>query len=364
MSNQKALAEAADWLAKREIAADPEGFQREFRRWWNRSERNREAYRELEGTAHQLTRVREQGLLPKLLGDSTWSPSFLPAVPPDVSDSTKTATNSTNARAPRPTRPLHVKRARHIAIATVLLAAGIGIWMKFRSHPDAGAATGVPDWAPYSADVYDKVRTFVLPDHSIVKLNSDSRIKVRYTGASREVQLERGDAQFRVAPQPTRPFVVYVGTITVRALGTTFTVSLKGSEEVETLVSLGSVLVTTSDSHPKQLGAGEAALVSQGHLHIERPLASGRDPRMAWVNDKLFFGEGEPLYKAIREFNRFNVVQLQIQDSRIAGVPIGGVFDKHDPESFALALRELKIQYVAVGTETSYSRVLVLSRAP
>ena len=64
----------------------------------------------------------------------------------------------------------------------------------------------------------------VLPDHSVVELNTQSEIRVGFTAAERRVELVRGEAFFDVAKDPARPFIVVTDLATAKAVGTRFSV--------------------------------------------------------------------------------------------------------------------------------------------
>lgn len=64
-----------------------------------------------------------------------------------------------------------------------------------------------------------------LSDGSKVWLSAESSLVFpeRFTGGTREVEMS-GEASFEVAKDPAHPFIVHAGDITLRVLGTTFTV--------------------------------------------------------------------------------------------------------------------------------------------
>lgn len=83
-----------------------------------------------------------------------------------------------------------------------------------------------------------------LPDGSIAWLNTDTAIDVRYNDGRREVALLRGEAQFDVQKNPSRPFVVSANKGQSTALGTLYTVR-KQDDAVLVIVSEGSVEVVS-----------------------------------------------------------------------------------------------------------------------
>jgi len=82
----------------------------------------------------------------------------------------------------------------------------------------------------------------VLPDHSVVELNTQSEIRVGFTAAERRVELVRGEAFFDVAKDPARPFIVVTDLATAKAVGTRFSVYRAQSGTIVT-VAEGRVLV-------------------------------------------------------------------------------------------------------------------------
>jgi hypothetical protein len=65
-----------------------------------------------------------------------------------------------------------------------------------------------------------------LSDGSLVSLSSGSRMQFDFSAQRRIVSLQRGKAQFTVAKDPGRPFVVSTSLADVTALGTRFTVAV------------------------------------------------------------------------------------------------------------------------------------------
>lgn len=68
-----------------------------------------------------------------------------------------------------------------------------------------------------------EIRTFRLADGTLATLDTDSRLSVAISDSARNVELQRGKARFRVAPEQ-RPFVVAAGAGSVSTTGATFDV--------------------------------------------------------------------------------------------------------------------------------------------
>ena len=68
----------------------------------------------------------------------------------------------------------------------------------------------------------------VLDDGTRMTLNTDTRVRVEIGPDLRSVNVQAGEALFEVAKDPRRPFVVHVADSEVVALGTVFSVRLRG----------------------------------------------------------------------------------------------------------------------------------------
>lgn len=199
------------------------------------------------------------------------------------------------------------------------------------------------------------LKQMVLPDGSVVQLNTDSAVEVQYTAGVRRVKLLRGEAHFSVAKNPARPFLVFAGGVDVRAVGTAFDVRLR-AQAVDVLVTEGRVrLDRPVASEPEQfdptselsplvfLGAGEKASVPL----VLQPSAAQADlavtvipvpqdamvQALAWRHQQLQFST-ETLAEVVAEFNRYNRHQLVIDDQRLATKRFGGTFPSDDCTGF------------------------------
>jgi transmembrane sensor len=213
-----------------------------------------------------------------------------------------------------------------------------------------------------------------LPDGSIIRLNTDSALEIAYTATERRVRLHRGEAGFAVAKDPERPFIVRVGSIDVRALGTAINVRLEpgrlevlvteGRVGVEDAINGGSLLedpaaqlatnadVTNADPEriafrpePPVLTAGQRAILSQAALvetakAVVAPVTREDITRaLAWQQRRLNFTD-EPLENIVAEFNRYSHHKLIVADPRLAAQRFGGKFPADDCDSLVRMLEE------------------------
>ncbi|MFW5761424.1 MAG: FecR family protein [Cyclobacteriaceae bacterium] len=102
-----------------------------------------------------------------------------------------------------------------------------------------------------------------LPDGSIVWLNAESQIRYYFDTLSqtRYVHLT-GEAFFDVVSEPSKPFIVKTGDISVKAIGTSFNVNTFSNSEV---CLLSGVVLVSSNSQAMsslELSPGEKAFIS------------------------------------------------------------------------------------------------------
>jgi transmembrane sensor len=248
-------------------------------------------------------------------------------------------------------------------------------------------------WSGHVRNTYDtsigEQRTLTLDDGSTIELDSDSRIRIAYSGRERLVELLDGQALFHVTHDATRPFIVHAETTNIRAIGTQFDVYKKNTGITVTVVEGRVAVVPASDpislqqdlSAPAQpegngprpvtldrlpgtssrtedgifLAAGEQATVD-----AQGALARTAQPDMAavtaWTQHQLTF-KGTSLHEVAEQFNRYNQRRLVINDSQLAELKITGIFSSTDPASLIrfLAARP-DIVVTRAGNEILISR--------
>jgi transmembrane sensor len=216
-----------------------------------------------------------------------------------------------------------------------------------------GLALGAWKWSqvvryPSYATQFGEQRTVTLEDGSVVELNARTRIKVRFTDAGRDIDLIEGQALFRVARNPDRPFIVASGSTRVRAVGTEFDVYQKTRGVVVTVVE-GRVSVSappersataTDDSAqagPVMLSAGEQVTVTSHR--VAAPSRANVAQAMAWTEGNLVF-DSTPVSEVVQEFNRYNARPLSIDDPQVLALHISGAFRTTDSTQLIRLLSE------------------------
>ena len=197
-----------------------------------------------------------------------------------------------------------------------------------------------------------EIRTVPLGDDSKATVNTATTLEIEFGPQSRDVRLETGEAWFDVARDSRRPFVVAVGDVRVRAVGTAFSVHrLADGADVQVTEGKVEVWVVGREHRRLIVGAGARTLVTR--LDGPRPAVAdsvGIDRKLAWRDGALKF-EGDALGDAVAEFNRYNRVKLEI-DPALAGEKIVGRFRINEPAAFAQATSTMLDAQVHVDDRT------------
>jgi len=235
-------------------------------------------------------------------------------------------------------------------------------------------ATANVIWWTRDGERFGLARTYVtargeqterrLPDGSVLHLNTDSQVTVRYSRGERVVDLDRGEALFHVAHESKRTFRVVAGDAQVWDIGTQFDV-YRRSDRVSVTVLEGSVAVYKGPLPLSARGAPSAAAVrvNAGYRvdvtgRVGSPQPTDARASVAWLQRQIVFAN-HPLGEVVDEFNRYGHVTIVIEDEALRSVPITGVFDAYDTDSFVTFLATLD----NVVVKRTPTRILVLSSA-
>src|SRR5277367_6167153 len=173
----------------------------------------------------------------------------------------------------RPSRPW---LAGAVAMAaSVVLSLGLFSWWNLR---DAGK----PPVAQSNTELrfetgHGEQLSHRLADNSVLHLNTDSAVTIRYGKTERLVTLTAGQAGFEVAHEPHRPFRVLAGSAEVVDIGTQFDVRMEQHSTVVTVVEgrvevgsyprLDNLGTSSPQPHPRrfvELAAGQQVGVTEG----------------------------------------------------------------------------------------------------
>lgn len=162
----------------------------------------------------------------------------------------------------------------------------------------------------------DKVLSDTLPDGSVASLNAHSEISFLNDVDQdiREVTL-KGEAFFKVVPNPKRPFVVHVKGVKVEVLGTSFYVhAYNTSNHITVGVEEGSVKVLVSATEVI-LQTGDKINIDESTKNISSKTAFNPND-LFWKNQTLVF-HNEKLSDVFRVLEDKFDIELKPEDPQI-----------------------------------------------
>jgi transmembrane sensor len=189
-------------------------------------------------------------------------------------------------------------------------------------------------------------------------------VTVRYTRSERVVEIARGQALFTVARDDQRRFRVSAGNAHIIAVGTQFDVDRRAHVTVVTVVEGTVAVLAGQPPSPDVAGfppnglrvnTGYQVRVDAGGV-LAQPTPVDVQQAMAWLQGKIAF-EQRPLGEVAEEFNRYGSIPIEIDDAELRALPISGVFDVYDTETFVAFLQT----FDGVRVERTSTRIRVFS---
>jgi transmembrane sensor len=210
-------------------------------------------------------------------------------------------------------------------VGAVLLTGAIG-WLALRTE----------GYLPqtYRTDT-GRTRNIVLPDGSIVGLNTQTELEWVGSREDRRVRLIRGEAYFQVVHDPGRPFRILLAHSQVQVLGTRFDVYQMADGDVRVSVVSGVVAVEGLESGSGSPPSWSRRLISGQQIEYS-PVGLVADVHSIVAQKVIRWREGmletpgEPLSDFIGDLSRYTTERIVIADPRAAMQKVGGAFSVRD----------------------------------
>ena len=227
----------------------------------------------------------------------------------------------------------------------VAAAAALVLWvMGLMFAPAAGYRALVAD----ARTGVDETRSLTLPDGSHAMVDAGSALSFDISDHERRVTLVTGRAFFTVKHEKTRPFIVDVGTVQVRDIGTAFEVSRNGSKG-QVSVAEGVVELAANGGGTATLGAGDSMRFDKS-LGAREPVAIA--DVAAWRGGRLIFIDA-PVEEVLADLQRYGAGRVVVLDEEVRERRITGAFDVHAPrEALASVLALAGAPAWSVGSLT------------
>lgn len=330
------LSQAADWFVRLRAPECTELDRAACRRWVAEHPDHARAWQ-----AVQLQWDRLEGLRHRpAVADATRE--ALQAAPLSA------AAGATRVPAPAPgQRPASRRRRRGLAAVATAMAAAVLVAVVM--VPTTRLPQMPATWLPitWTGERYVTAtaqrQQIALPDGSSVLLDAESTLHVRYGLDRRDLVLSQGQAQFQVARDAQRPFVVKAADGEVRALGTEFQVRVVGDDVTVTLLE-GTVAVDippvlgglVASAQSTVLQAGEQVRYSSPRKPVDKAPAD-IEVAEAWPQGDLVFKRWK-LDALVAEMNRHADTKIRIDDPTLQALVVNGRFRAGDQRALILAL--------------------------
>jgi ferric-dicitrate binding protein FerR (iron transport regulator) len=183
---------------------------------------------------------------------------------------------------------------------------------------------------------------FVLPDGSVVWLNSGSKLLFpnEYKG-KRTAHLE-GEAYFEVA-KSRHPFIVSTKFGEVEVLGTSFNIRAYEDDEFQATLVEGSVKINRDGSKPMFLNPGQQAwLLDSNQLQVREVTT---DIFTSWKDGRLIFYR-EPFGKMAKRLEKWYNVNIEIDNEEMKDLWFTGTIEMETfSEVMDLISKSMPVQY-------------------
>jgi transmembrane sensor len=253
-------------------------------------------------------------------------------------------------------------------VAVLAFVAAITIWFSFWTFHSSQSKSD-----DYVTAVGEQ-RRMVLPDGSVVELNTQTHIRVAYSEKTRDVELVSGEALFTVQHNQMWPFRVRVRGSVIEDVGTQFSIYLQPDNSTMVSVLDGRVQLRAGQSGTQhssggdfrhsggarpstQLEVGQAVRLDPDGYVIARTAVNLAEAA-SWRQHRMWF-DNATLQEIAREFNRYNTHHIYvINDPTVARKRYTATWDPYDPGSFisylqsdpALAVRAAQNVTIIRGT--------------
>lgn len=195
-----------------------------------------------------------------------------------------------------------------------------------------------------------EIDTITLPDNSVLVLNTNTIVHMKYTNDARVLELQKGEIHIDVAHDNSRPLSVLANGKMMQAVGTSFNVEVT-ADLVELIVTDGKVLVENKSTNQFKADlANHKIKLPHSSLAVSKgekiDLDNDEKPKnvkkvikltsidimssLSWQERKLIF-RGESLAYVINEISRYTDLKIELEnDEKLKKINVVGVFKTGD----------------------------------
>jgi transmembrane sensor len=211
----------------------------------------------------------------------------------------------------------HFRRIAAVLIIPLLAYTG---YLVFKNNSLKEVSKSGPVWQTICTPPGVKSH-FFLPDSTTVWLNSSSSITypVVFSEDVRQVKIS-GEAFLDVRKDEGHPFMVDLGKLNVKVLGTRFDViNFENERQTDVILESGSISLVQGTGREEKVMAtlrpGDMAVFGGDNNNLEIKSVK-TEKYTAWTEGKLIFRD-DPMEEVIRKLNRWFNIQIEVTDPGI-----------------------------------------------
>lgn len=221
--------------------------------------------------------------------------------------------------------------------ASLLLMVTLGMFPDYLHQP----------WADYSTHIGERT-SIRLEDGSVAHLNTDTAFDVTWHDNERRVVLFRGEAEFEVAHDSSRPFQVQAGNTITEALGTRFIVRYADSAGAVTLLE-GKVRTKQTERNGAFVTLHPGERVAFNAQNLGEVSVADVSATEAWRRGRLIMNF-VTLKQVVAEINRYHRGQVTLLGDALADKEINVAIDLNNIDAWLDTLKDtLPIHIRRVG---------------
>lgn len=285
---------ACEWFVRLKAKDISDAEQNQHSDWMNESPDHQQAHRDLNQQWEQMDELKPWAL--------------------DEVDRLESRFEQSQRREAYPLWHQSHKR-KHIGLALVALVGVSLAYAAFMALPWFELTTNID----YQTQPGEQ-RKVVLPDGSLLHLNTATRVNIEYRTDRREIELLSGEALIDVVQIPGRPFVAYGSGHNIVGMGATFNLRLLNAA-LEITVIEGQIAVrqhagnrlTDPDTPLTKtivLNTGQAVVINTAG-RISKVSTADVEVATAWDRGLLIF-DGMSLRKAAEKLSRYMVADIRV----------------------------------------------------
>jgi transmembrane sensor len=223
-----------------------------------------------------------------------------------------------------------------MAAAIAILVGVLGIYRFYISPSSSGQL--------YVAD--NVIKSVNLKDESQIEIDQNSSVKIDadFNNLNRKVKL-KGSAYFRVKHDDKIPFIVEVGTLQIKDIGTQFKIATSQNEDtIKVQVDEGEVVLSDDFGIEKHIKANAKAI----YVVSQKTILNAEQKEAPLLHSFNF--KNTTLKDAVSEISAAYQVKIGFKNERIASCKITAQFNQESIDNVLLVLTEtLDLEFERIG---------------